>query len=146
MQDDAAERQKLYAETRTDLLNRQLSNSENFDRSVLSLSSALLAGSIAFIKPLAAGPATGHVVLLSASWIALGVAIATTMLSFLVSQKAIERQLDFATKYYLHRQDDALNARNGPAEWIIRLNWIAAIAFGAGIFLTVWFAIVRIPT
>jgi hypothetical protein len=146
MEDNTGERQKLYAETRTDLLKRQLSNAENFDRSVLSLSSGLLAASIAFIKPSASGSGMGHAALLVSSWVALAVAIASTMLSFLVSQRAIDRQLDLATKYYLHKQDNALNARNGPAEWTTRFNWIAAIAFGVGIVLTVWFAVVSIPT
>ncbi len=68
------------------------------------------------------------------------------MLSFALSQMAIDRQLDFATKYYLHKQNDALNARNRPAEWTTRLNWFAGIAFGVGIVLTVWFAVVSIPT
>lgn len=145
MQDDTIERQKLYAETRTDLLKRQLSNAENFDRSVLSLSSGLLAASIAFIKPSATGSGMGHAAVLACSWVALAIAVASTMISFLVSQKAIDRQLDFAAKYYLQRQDDALQARNGPAEWTVRLNWVAGCAFGAGIVLTVWFAVLSIP-
>lgn len=144
--DDAGERQKLYAECRNDLLKRQLSNSENFDRSVLSLSSALLAASIAFIKPAAGAPGIWHAALLAWSWVALAVAIATTMLSFLVSQVAIDRQLDFAKRYYLDKEDHALNARNRPAEWTARFNWCAGIAFGVGVILTVWFAIVSIPT
>jgi hypothetical protein len=145
MQDDA-ERLKLYAECRTDLLNRQLSNSETFDRSVLSLSSALLAASIAFIKPAAGASAIGHGAVLAWSWVALAVAIASTMLSFLVSQMAIDRQLDFAKKYYLQRQDNALNAANTPAKWTVRFNWFAGVAFGIGVALTVWFAVVSIPT
>lgn len=146
MQDDHAERQKLYAETRTDLLKRQLSNSENFDRSVLSLSSALLAASIAFVKPSTGTTGTGHAVLLGSSWVALAVAIASTMLSFLVSQLAIDRQLDLAKEYYLNRTDAALTAQNKPAEWTTRLNWFAAIAFAAGVALTVSFAVLNIPT
>jgi hypothetical protein len=144
--DDDAERRKLYAECRTDLLKRQLSNSENFDRSVLSLSSGLLAASIAFIKPAAGAPGIGHAAILAWSWVALSAAIASTMLSFLLSQVAVDRQLDFATKYYLQRQDDALNSPNRPAEWTVRLNWCAGITFGIGVVLTVWFAVVSIPT
>ena len=71
--DDNADRQKLHAETRNDLLKRQLSNSENFDRSVLSLSSGLLAASIAFIKPAAGASGIGHAAILAWSWVALAV-------------------------------------------------------------------------
>jgi hypothetical protein len=146
MQDDDAERQRLYAETRGDLLKRQLSNSENFDRSLLSLSSALLAASIAFIRPSGSGPGTHHAAILAWSWGALAVSIVSTMASFLVSQKAIDRQLDLADKYYRQRQDDALSANNGPARWTLRLNLFAGAAFLAGVGLTVWFAILSIPT
>lgn len=144
--DDMTQRHKLYAECRNDLLKRQLSNSENFDRSVLSLSSALLAASIAFIKPAAGAPGIWHAALLAWSWVALAMAIATTMISFLVSQVAIDRQLDFAKRYYLDKEDRALTTRNIPADWTVRLNWCAGIAFGVGVILTVWFAIVSIPT
>ena len=140
------ERERLYAEYRTELLKRQLSNSENFDRSVLSLSSGLLAASIAFIKPAPGAPGIGHWALLACSWVALAVAIAFTMLSFLVSQRAIDRQLNFATWYYLDKHDDALNAPNKAADWTLRLNWFASVAFGIGVVLTVWFGIVSIPT
>jgi hypothetical protein len=39
----------------------------------------------------------GHTAILAWSWLALSVAIASTMLSFLISQMAVDRQLDFAT-------------------------------------------------
>ena len=145
MQDDA-DRQRIYADCRNDLLKRQLSNSENFDRSVLSLSSGLLAASIAFIKPSAVGAGTGHATILAWSWVALVTAIATTMVSFLISQMAVDRQLDLAEKYYLGKQDDALAAPNKAADWTVRLNWFAGVAFVLGVVLTVWFAIVNIPT
>lgn len=145
MTNDAV-RRKLYEDCRNDLLKRQLSNSENFDRSVLSLSSALLAASIAFIKPAAGASGIVHATLLSWSWGALTLAIASTMLSFLVSQMAIDRQLEFATKYYLENDDDALTATNRPAKFTVWLNWCAAVAFACGVGLTVWFAIVSIPT
>jgi hypothetical protein len=146
MQNDDAERQKLYAETRSDLLKRQLSNSENFDRSVLSLSSALLVASIAFIRPSGPGAGTHHAGILAWSWAALALSIVSTMASFLVSQKAIDHQLELADKYYRQRQNDALTANNLPARWTLWLNLLAGAAFLAGVGLTVWFAILSIPT
>ncbi len=40
--DDHLEQKKVYAITREDLLKRSLSNSENMDKAILSLSSAFL--------------------------------------------------------------------------------------------------------
>lgn len=139
------ERRQLHGEYRSDLLKRELSNSENFDRSVLSLSSALLAASIAFIRPSDVGVGTHHAAILAWSWAALAVAIVSTMVSFLVSQRAINRQLKLADDYYLKNQEDALTAVNGLAKWTERLNIFAGAAFLAGVGLTVWFAILSIP-
>ncbi len=48
--DDQKIRNDLYAKIRDDLLKRQLSNSENADRAVLSVSAAALGFLLAFIK------------------------------------------------------------------------------------------------
>jgi len=89
---------------------------------------------------------TGHAALLAWSWVTLAAAITSTMVSFVISQMAIDRQLDLATQYYLHKKDEALTANNKPAEWTVRLNWCAGLAFGIGVALTVWFAVLSIPT
>lgn len=109
-------------------------------------SSALLAASIAFIRPSGPDAGTHHAAILAWSWGALAVAIVSTMVSFLVSQKAVDRQLELADNYYRQKQDDAYRAPNGPAKWTLRLNLFAGIAFLAGVGLTVWFAILSIPT
>ena len=147
MHDVTAERQRLHSEFRNDLLKRQLSNSENFDRSLLALASGLLAASMAFIRPTpVVGGGTQHAAILAWSWVALGSSIGSTMLSFLISQLAIDRQLDFAEQYYLKSVEGALSAPNRAAAWTVRLNWCAALAFGVGVGLTVWFSILSIQT
>jgi hypothetical protein len=137
------ERLKLYVDCRNDLFKRQLSNSENFDRSILSLSIGLLAVSVAFIKP--AAPAAQHIAVLGWSWVALGAAIGSTMASFMTSQAAIDRQLDHAEKYYLQGQDDFLTKPNRLGAATSWLNRLAGFAFLLGVALTIWFAIVNIP-
>jgi len=47
---DLSERQRVYERTRDDLLKRQLSNAENFDKAILSVSTAALGFSLAFLK------------------------------------------------------------------------------------------------
>jgi hypothetical protein len=56
--DLATEKRRLLAETRADLLKRQLSNAENYDKAVLSLSTAFLGFSLAFLKDLAPDPSS----------------------------------------------------------------------------------------
>jgi hypothetical protein len=104
----AVECRKLYAEYRKDLLARQLSNSENFNRSILSLSSAILAVSVAFLRSQGPSPTPHYVGVLSTSWIAFALAIVSTVLSFMTSQVAIDRHLQFAARYYLEGREDAI--------------------------------------
>jgi len=53
---DQESRSKLYREYYAELLKRQLSNSENADRAILSVSTAALGFSLAFIKDIIALP------------------------------------------------------------------------------------------
>ncbi|MCA9030842.1 MAG: hypothetical protein KDA66_08545 [Planctomycetaceae bacterium] len=134
--------QDLYQRTREDLLKRQLSNNENFDRSILTLSSAGLALSITFMRSI-----TSHdwFVCLVFSWIGFVTAIIVTIVSYLTSQKGISKQLELAERYYLRGNADALTERNFWAEWTDRLALISASAFVAGILLLLLFFSLNLP-
>ena len=129
-------REQIYAKTREDLLKRQLSNNENFDRSILTLSSAALALTVAFIRGISA---INSISLLILSWVALVCAILSTILSYLASQRGIARQLELAERYYLKNDEDALNERNFPAILNEILGYLSAISFVAGIILLLVF-------
>lgn len=128
-------RLKIYSETRRDLLCRQLSNSENFDKAILSLSSAGLGLSLTFIKDIHAS----HLFLLQLSWYVFGLAIVITVISFLSSQRAINNQLQFAEQYYLEGQDEFLTKQNTPAKITFWLTYLSAGAFIVAIVLTIIF-------
>ena len=120
-------RQKLYSETRQDLLTRQLSNSQNYDRAILSLSTAGLGFSLAFIQNLIPLTLSKHIWLLYYSWVFFIIAIVLTLLSFLFSQKAIDKQLFFAEKYYLEEEDEYAEKRNWLSDinnWIFYSSWL----------------------
>ncbi|EGR1181158.1 hypothetical protein AABF50_004589 [Vibrio parahaemolyticus] len=78
MSDDI--RQKMYDELRDELYKRELSNSESFDKAILSLSSAGLAISLTFIKSIVSIDSAIFVYWLYASWVCFGVAIISTVL------------------------------------------------------------------
>lgn len=140
------ERQRLYEETRKDLLGRQLSNSQQYDRAILSLSSAFLAVSVAFIRGQDSSPITDSVWLLWSSWGAFGCAVVATIFSFMASQHAIKQQLEKAERYYLRCEEDALVESHGTGKWTSRWSWFAGIAFILGVVLTIGFAIANLPT
>lgn len=142
-QDPLAENKKLLAETRTDLFKRQLSNAENYDKAILSLSTVFLGFSFAFLKDFVPPDQAEWLCLLYGSWVVLTAAVLTTILSFWVSQRAIDAQIKRAEGYYLHNepypQRKSLTAR--LTDW---LNAASGISFVLGISLTTGFVLVNI--
>jgi hypothetical protein len=142
-QDSFAYRTQLLAETRADLLKRQLSNAENYDKAILSLSTVFLGFSFAFLKDFVAIDRAEWLYLLYGSWVVLTAAVYTTILSFWVSQRAIEAQLRRAENYYLHNKQDTLN-KSLVARFTDWVNAASGILFVLGIVLTTAFVLVNI--
>ena len=136
--DDPEYRKKLLADTRADLLRRQLSNAENYDKAVLTLSTAALGFSVGFLKdfvPIAAAKWPNTLYL---SWYALAGALIATILSYFASQRAITLQIKRAEDYYDRGSDDAL-PRTISAVATDYLNYLSGGLFIAGIVLTTAF-------
>ena len=142
-QDPLAENKKLLAETRADLLKRQLSNAENYDKAILSLSTVFLGLSFAFLKDFVPTDRAEWLCLLYGSWVVLTAAVLTTILSFRVSQRAIDKQLKRAEDYYLHGRLDTLN-KSLAARFTDWLNDASGILFVLGVSLTTAFVLINI--
>lgn len=136
---DNEERKKLHAELKAELFKRQLSNSENFDKSVLAYSTAALGFSIGFLKDFVPITKAAYAWLLYTSWAAFVVSVVFTISSFLVSQKGISRQLKINESYYLEGKDEALKEINCWARATDGLNLISGIVFVLGIVCTTIF-------
>lgn len=139
-QDLIAVRRRLLAETRADLLKRQLSNAENYDKAILSLSTAILGFSFAFLKDFVPAHLAERLWLLYASWVMLTGAVITTVVSFWVSQRAINVQLEKAEDYYL-RNDEAALEKSRIAKVTDWLNIATGVLFILGVLLTTVFVI-----
>lgn len=136
---NAEEKKKIYAETRADLLKRQLSNAENYDKSILSVATAALGFSLVFLKEIVPISIAKDFYLIKISWLFLILTILATLISFLSSQRAINKQLLYAQEYYLNSNDDFLNKKNWPAIVTDWLNWGSAIFFVIAIVITTTF-------
>ena len=139
--DDQKHRREVYANTRKDLLGRQLSNSEKFDNAILTLSTGALGISLAFIKDIVPLKIAQNLWLLKASWWLFGLSIISTLASFVASQRGISRQLKYAEEYYLNKKDDYLRKRNYPAILTDFLNYSSGTLFIAAILITIFFVI-----
>ena len=132
-------REELYTETRKDLLARQLSNAEQFDKAVLTLSSGALGISLAFIKDIVPIDKAQCVTLLIVSWGFFASAIISTVVSFFASQLAINRQLLYAEEYYLKEKKEYQRKRNVPARITDFLNYLSGGLFVVAVILTITF-------
>jgi len=133
----------MYNTLRDELYKRQLSNTEAFDKAVLSLSSAGLAISLTFIKFITPLEFAEYIGLLYASWILFGLSIVTTISSLISSQIGIDVQLKNAEEYYINEKEDFLNKKNIAANITSWLNRASALFFVVAIVSVISFVIIN---
>jgi len=136
------QRERLHTSARTELLDRQFSNSEAYDKAILTLSSGFLALSLSFIKEIFPAGSITWTGLLYASWASLALAIISTVISFRLSNAAIEGQLGQAHRYYKEKDESALTKSilSRSVDW---LNNVSGGLFIFGVLLTVAFVILN---
>jgi len=125
----SADAKKAFADLAGEVNKRELSGSENFDKSVLTLSSAGLGLSLTFLKDFIALSTATTKWALYGSWIAFTLATLATMLSFICSGKAQRLQLKAAEDYYICGDESALTRKNRWARFNTALNGLACLAF-----------------
>ena len=134
----------IYNSFRDELLKRQLSNTENYDKSILTLSSAGLAISLTFINSIVPLKHASHIWLMKCSWIFFLLSILISLMAYLVSNAAISKQLSIAEDYYINRLQSAFNKKN----WLSSLNnWLnvsVGILFSAAIIAVVSFVVLNL--
>jgi hypothetical protein len=132
------ERIRIYENTRADLLSRQKSNSEQYDKALLTLSSAALGISVTFVTDYVSAHEAVRVWALYGSWLLLFCSIIVTMASFLISQESINEQLHLAESYYLNNDESALRVSKW-ARYTDHANLVAGGLFLVGVLLTIVF-------
>lgn len=133
------ERNALFKELKGELLKRQLSNSDNFDKAVLAYSSAGLAFSLGFLKDFVPLANASYTYLLFTSWVLFVLAVVVTIVSFLVSQQGISKQLRLSERYYIERDEAALQESNTWAYSTEKLSLVAGISFVGALVCTTLF-------
>lgn len=138
-ENESDDRKKLFAELKGELFKRQLSNSENFDKAVLAYSSAGLALSLGFLKNFVPLDKASYKCLLFSSWALFVLAVIVTIISFLISQKGISKQLKLSERYYLERDETSLTEGNAWATATEVMPFIAGLSFVAALVCTTLF-------
>jgi hypothetical protein len=130
---------KLYAAFKAEIEKRQVSSSENFDKSILTYSSWALGISIAFIKDFIPITVAKNPCYLYWSWYLFAAAIAITTVSFLVSYAGLELSQKHGEKYFLEEDDDYLNKDNIFNTIVKKSNVFCAIFFLLALLFTIVF-------
>lgn len=135
---------EIYDSFRDELLKRQLSNTENYDKSILTLSSAGLAISLTFLKLLVPISEAQELWLMKTAWVCFLLSILLSLIAYLVSNAAITKQLEIAEDYYVNSYQSAFNKKNVLSHLNNWLNKIVGLFFAAAITTIVVFVIINI--
>lgn len=144
MDEDQKIRNELFGKYREDVLRRQLSNTENYDKAVLSLGTAFLGFSLAFLKDFVLYKNAIYAALLPASWVLFCLSIVATIMSFFISQRGLSTQLQHAEKYYLENDSSYLTKKNRAAAFTDIANYFSAFSFVLAVITTIFFVIINL--
>lgn len=144
MDEEQKIRNELLAKYRDDILRRQLSNNENYDKAVLSLGTAFLGFSMAFLKDFVSYQNATCAPLLPISWVLFCFSIVATVASFFISQKGLSTQLEYAENYYLKNDQSYLAKINPAARWTDWVNYGSALSFVLAIISTIFFVVLNL--
>lgn len=143
-ENEEARRLALYDKTRGELLKQQISNSETYDKSLLTLSSAFLGLSLAFVKDIVPLAEVRYLWILFLSWAGLTLAIVGTIWSFIYGQRVIKRLLDGARQYYIEKDQTAFEKSRMYSEQLDHVNEFSGFVFIAAVLLSVAFVFINI--
>ena len=137
--DEQRRRVEIYDSFRNELSIRHLSNTESYDRVIMTLSSSGLIISIAFLKDIV--PLTGAIYLwlVQMAWWCFLISVLCSLVAYLVGNKAIARQLEIAEDFYVHNKSEAYNQPNGYDDVNKVLNMFTGIFFAVALFCIVIF-------
>ncbi|MDE0681567.1 MAG: hypothetical protein OXI63_01510 [Candidatus Poribacteria bacterium] len=136
---DSEKLYELYVKEEEDLSKRDLSNVENLDKAILSLSSAGLGLSLVFIKNVVELAAAYYVWILQISWLMFVLAITSTLLSYLFGQRALDRQREFNEKYFLEGDENAGQQKSFASRMTRFLSYVSVFTYIAAVSGTALF-------
>lgn len=136
------ENRRLYDDYYKDTNARMLSNIENHDKAILSLSTATLGVSLAFMKDVIPIDKAVNIFILEISWSILILAIISVIFSFFTGNKASLKHLKFAEDYYINGDDKAIDK---VSKWFVITEWLN-YASGAFFILGIIFTAIFVNT
>jgi len=137
---------QMYDNLRDDLLKRDLSNTEGYDKAILTLSSASLGFSLSIGKFIVPLDNAEYLWVLITSWVLLVSCVSSSLVAYLISNEAIEVQLKNAFAYYKENDVSAFNRKNRYLTINKILNRLAGIFLSSALVLIVVFVTIQMIT
>lgn len=135
---------EIHDKFRDELLKRQLSNSEGYDKAILSLSSAGLALSLTAIRFIVPLETATYLWAIKLSWVLFLLTVISTLVAYLIGNSAITKELSKAEKYYVKGIVDSHLESNTYQKVNHVLNRATGVFFALAISLVVFFVIINI--
>jgi len=130
-----------YRDERKVLIYAELEQARSFDKYILTLAAGTFGLSLLFIRQIAPQPEEGTIWLLIAAWVAFGVSILSTLISFLFSQLAYQKQREILDEWYEKEEEQGVEvSKNKFATCTHYLNWASMFLFIIGVTFLVIFS------
>jgi hypothetical protein len=129
----------LFDKLRDNLLTRDLSNTENYDKAILTLSASSLGLSLTAIKFVVTKATASSLILLKMGWTLLVISVISSLVAYLIGNKAIKVQLENARDYYKNGIEGAFSRKNIFSRVNSFLNYLTGLSFALAIILIVTF-------
>jgi hypothetical protein len=140
---DLQERQRLYERTRDELAATARSISESYDRALLTLSSAFLGGSLAFVGQVVDLPTASAKWVLYLAWLLFALAMVLTLASFIYGLHTLQPLRNAAERYYMRREQDAWKVSERVQRVVLRYVVACGASFLLGVVLLGAFIVVN---
>lgn len=142
-EEQQAQATAIFATYKAEVEKRELSNTDNYDKHILTLSSAGLAISLTVFKDIAPQGQTAHIWLLYSAWVLFGCAILSTIFSFLISNAALRAELEIAHKYYIEEDESVFGKVSLISKVLSWVNRFSGIFFVLAISSVITFGVIN---
>ena len=135
---------RIYQEFRQHLIDSRHKSFEQFDKAVFILSGGGLTISLTILKDITPFASASSMNLLVASWFLFVSPLVLTLLSFIFSQKALDRQIELTDQYFQDEDESALDKPNIFAKITQYVNYLSAVLFISGAIALLRFVYINI--
>ena len=138
--------ERIYTSSSEELSRRLVSNSEHYDKAILTLSSASLGFSVFVLNYIVPWESACFLWLLFVAWGALGLSVVCSLLGYRIAIRAMKTLEVNMQDYYL---DNTVEEPETPYtkrlnNIVSQLNWLVGVLFILGLFAALFFVSLNI--